>query len=61
VAGLVAARWGFVRTRQLGPALLIGLFIALAAYAGGPTVKALLESWSAALDLLSYPGPDRRP
>jgi len=61
VAGLGAARWGFARTRQIGPAILIGLLVALAAYAGGPTVKALLEAWSVATDLLSYPGPDRRP
>jgi hypothetical protein len=57
--GLGAARWGFLRTRQIGPALLIGLLVALAASAGGPTVKALLEAWSAATCLLSYPCPDR--
>ena len=59
--GLTAARWGFARTRQVGPALVIGLIVALAAYAGGPTVKLLLEAWSAANDLLNYPDPDRRP
>ncbi len=61
VAGLGAARWGFIRTRQIGPAILIGLLVALAAHAGGHTVKVLLEAWSAANDLLSYPGPEWRP
>ena len=60
VAGLGAARWSFLRTRQLGPAILIGLLVAVAAYAGGPTVKAVLETWATANDLLSDPGPDRR-
>jgi hypothetical protein len=60
VAGLGAARWSFVRTRQIGPAILIGLLVALGAYAGGPTVKALVEAWLAANDLLNYPNQDRR-
>lgn len=59
VAGLGAARWGFLRTRQIGPAILMGLLVALAACAGGPTVKTLLEAWSATRDLLSFSAPDR--
>jgi hypothetical protein len=61
VAGGGAARWGFARTRQIGPAILIGLLVALAAYSGGPTIKALVDAWSAANDLLSDPNSDRRP
>ena len=61
MAGLGAARWGFARTQQIGPAILIGFLVALAAYSGGPTIKALLEAWSAANDLLSYPSQVRRP
>jgi hypothetical protein len=61
LAGLTAARWALVRTRQLAPAVLIGLVVALAAYVGGPTIEALLDAWSSAIDLLPYPGPDQRP
>ena len=61
MAGLAAARWGYLRTRQIGPALLIGLVVAIAAGAGGPTVKALLNAWATAQDLLNHPGPGPRP
>lgn len=60
VAGWGAARWSYRRTRQIGPAILIGLLVALAACAGGPTVRTLLEAWSAATELLNFPGHDRR-
>jgi hypothetical protein len=60
VAGFGAARWCFAKTRQIGPAIVIGLIVALGAYAGGPSVKALIETWSTANDLLNYPGPERR-
>jgi hypothetical protein len=56
-AGLGAARWGFARTRRMGPSLLIGLLIALATYVGGPILTTLLEAGSAANDLLNYPRP----
>ena len=59
--GWSAGRWGFVRTRQLGPALVIASLAVLAASAGGPTVKALLDAWAAANDLLNSPRPDRIP
>jgi hypothetical protein len=61
VAGLGAARWGYVRTRQPALALLIGLLAALTAHAGGPTLKALLRSWSTANQLLNFPGLDIDP
>jgi hypothetical protein len=61
LVGLAAARWGYVRTRQVGPALLLGLLVGVAAHSGGPTVQALLEAWSATHDLLHHPGPDARP
>jgi hypothetical protein len=60
LAGIGAARWGFGRTRQILPALLIGLAVAVAAWAGGPTVKTLLKAWTTATELLSFPGSDRR-
>jgi hypothetical protein len=59
--GLEAARWGFARTRQVGLAIVLGLIVALAARVAGPTVQSLLEAWSTANDLLSYPGPVWRP
>ena len=61
VVGLAAARWAFSRSRQIGPALLFGLVVALVAGAGGPTVKALVETWSTAAELLHQPGSLRRP
>jgi hypothetical protein len=61
VVGLGAARWSFVRTRQLPLAVAIGLVASLAAYGGGPTIQALLNAWTTANDLLNYPDPDRRP
>jgi hypothetical protein len=61
VAGLGAARWGYLRTRQPALAVLIGLLAALTAHAGGPTLKALLRSWSTANELLSYPRHDIGP
>ncbi|HEY1859859.1 MAG TPA: hypothetical protein VGG61_05875 [Gemmataceae bacterium] len=57
LAGLGAARWGFMLTRRMGASLLIGLLIALATYVGGPAIKTLLEAWSAASDLLNFPRP----
>jgi hypothetical protein len=57
VAGLGAARWGYVRTRQPALALLIGVAAACAAHAGGPTMQALLDSWSTANEILSFPDP----
>lgn len=60
VVGLGAARWGFVRTRQFPPAVLIGLTVALAAYAGGPTLEALLDAWTTVTDLLRSSDPDSR-
>jgi hypothetical protein len=61
VAALGAARWGFVRTHQVGPAILIGLLVGVAVRAGGPTVKAVVEAWSVADDLLNYTGSNQRP
>jgi hypothetical protein len=58
LAGMGATRWSYTRTRQIGPAVLIGLLVALAATAGGPATKALLKAWSVANDLLSQPGSD---
>jgi hypothetical protein len=58
VIGWGMARWGYVRTRQLGPALVLGLVVAVAAHAGGPLLQALLQAWSAALELLLFPGSD---
>jgi hypothetical protein len=62
MAGLGAARWSFLGTRQIGPALLLGLVVVLVASVGGPTVNALLEAWLATTDLLTFPlhseGPD---
>jgi hypothetical protein len=60
LAALGAARWVFARTRQIGPALVLGLVVALAAYAGGPTMKALVKTWTAASDLLTFPADHRR-
>ena len=54
LAGMGAARWSFTRSRQVAPALLIGLLVALAATIGGPTVMALLRAWTVANDLLSH-------
>jgi hypothetical protein len=59
LAGLGAARWGFMLTRRMGPSLLIGLLVALLTYVGGPALKTLLEAWAAANDLLNFPRPDR--
>ena len=57
VAGLGAARWGFLMTRRMGVSIVIGLLVALATCIGGPVIKTLLEAWSAANDLLHYPRP----
>jgi hypothetical protein len=57
VAGLGAARGGFMLTRRIGASFVIGVLVALATYVGGPAIKALLEAWSAATDLLNYPRP----
>jgi hypothetical protein len=57
MAGLGAARWGFLMTRRMGVSIVIGLLVALAACIGGPVIKTLLEAWSAANDLLNYPRP----
>jgi hypothetical protein len=57
--GVGTARWSFARTRQVGPAILVGLLVAIAATMGGPTVKALLKAWSVAIDLLSPSTSDR--
>jgi hypothetical protein len=57
VAGLGAARGGFMLTRRMGASFVIGVLVALATYVGGPAIKALLEAWSAATDLLNYPRP----
>jgi hypothetical protein len=57
VAGLGAARWGFLMTRRMGVSIVIGLLVALATCIGGPVIKTLLEAWSAATDLLHYPRP----
>lgn len=59
LVGVGMARWSFARTRQFGPAILIGLIVAIAATMGGPTVKALLKAWSVAIDLLSPSTSDR--
>jgi hypothetical protein len=58
VAGMGATRWSYTRTRQIVPAILVGLLVALATTIGGPTVKALLTAWSLANELLSQPGSD---
>jgi hypothetical protein len=55
VAGLLAVRWGYARTRQPLSAVAIGLGVSFAAFAGGPTMQALVAAWSAANDLLYYP------
>jgi hypothetical protein len=55
LAGLGAARCGFMLTRRMGPSLLIGLLIAIATYVGGPAIKTLLEAWSTANELLNFP------
>jgi hypothetical protein len=57
VAGLGAARGGFMLTRRMGASFVIGVLVALATFVGGPAIKALLEAWSAATDLLNYPRP----
>jgi len=57
VAGLGAARWGFMLTRRMGVAIVIGLLVVLATLSGVPAIKTLLEAWSAANDLLNYPRP----
>jgi hypothetical protein len=59
LAGFGAARWSYTRSRQIGPAILIGLLVAIAATLGGPSVKALLKAWSVANDLLSSSDSDR--
>ena len=59
VVALAVARWGFLRTGQLVPAALIGLLVGFAAYAGGPAAEALLGAWSAANELLTFPGTRR--
>jgi hypothetical protein len=61
MAGLSAAHWSFARSRQIGPALLLGLVVVLAAGVGGPTLNALLKAWLATGDLLTFPGRERRP
>jgi hypothetical protein len=58
-AGVGAARWCYVRTGNIGPAVLIGLLVVLVAEFGGPSIKALLESWNIANDLLSQNEADR--
>jgi hypothetical protein len=59
LVGMGAARWSFARTRQLGPAMLIGLLVALIATMGSPTIQALVDAWSVAIDLLSPSSSDR--
>ncbi len=59
LAGLAAARWTYRRTRQVGPALLVALLVALAAHTGGPTVQALLDAWATANELLDPPSSRR--
>jgi hypothetical protein len=59
LVGMGTARWSFARTRQIGPAILIGLLVAIAATMGGPTVKALLKAWSVATDVLTPSASDR--
>jgi hypothetical protein len=53
LTGVGAARWAYTRCRQIGPAVLLGLLVALAATLGGPTVKEFLRAWSVANNLLS--------
>lgn len=59
LVGVGMARWSFARTQPFGPAILIGLIVAIAATMGGPTVKALLRAWSVAIDLLTPSASDR--
>lgn len=52
LAGVGAARWSYMRSRQIGPAVLIGLVVTLAATIGGPSVQSLLRAWAVVNDLL---------
>jgi hypothetical protein len=55
--GSRVARWGHRLTRRMGVSVVIGLLLPFARCVGGPTIKTLLEVWSAANDLLNYPRP----
>lgn len=61
VAAVGAARWVFARTRQLGPALLVGLLVAVAASVGGPAMHALVKAAAIVNDLLIGSSLDQRP
>jgi hypothetical protein len=56
--GLRVARWGYRLTRRMGVSVVMELLLAFARCVRGPTIKTLLEAWSAANDLLNYPRPD---
>jgi hypothetical protein len=56
VLSLGAARWGYLRTRQVIIAIAIGAAVAITVFAGGPTVEAFLAAWGPAQDLLSSHG-----
>jgi hypothetical protein len=51
-----AARWGYLRTRHVVIAVLIGAAVAIVVLAGGPTVDAFVAAWMPAQDLLNHHG-----